>query len=211
MKKDKKELVFDILLETYPEAQCQLVYENPFELLISVMLSAQCTDKRVNQVTKQIFAEYKTPQDFVQLGQDKLSELIKSCGLYKNKSVNIINTCKLLQERFDGKVPDKMEELLNLPGVGRKTAGVVLSNAFGIPAMPVDTHVFRVSNRIGLVKAGDVEKTEKQLMEQFPKELWTKLHHLLIYHGRQTCHAKKPECKKCKIKEHCDFTNVVFK
>ncbi len=207
----KQEIIFELLSQAYPDVYCQLKHSNPFELLIAVMLSAQCTDKRVNQITFELFQKLKTPRNFIEAGEDRLGEMIKSCGLYKNKSKNIIETCKILLEKHNGKVPDTMEELVDLPGVGRKTAGVVLSNAFGIPAMPVDTHVFRISNRIGLVNASDVEKTEKQLMEQFPEKLWIKLHHLLIYHGRQTCHAKKPECKKCKIKEHCDFTNVVFK
>ncbi len=199
--------IYELLIKAYPEAYCPLNHRNSFELLIAVILSAQCTDKRVNQITQSLFSVAKTPQDIIDLGEEGLEKIIKSCGLFRTKSRNILEACRLLVEKFDGRVPNTMEELISLPGVGRKTANVVLSVAFGIPAMPVDTHVFRVANRIGLAKAEKVEKTEKQLMEHFPRENWGRVHHLLIYHGRQVCRARNPECKICKIKEYCDFTN----
>ncbi len=199
--------ILELLVEAYPEAQCPLRHRNPFELLIAVILSAQCTDNRVNHITHKLFSIVKTPQDIIELGEERLIELIKSCGLYRTKGRNIIETCRLLVEKHDGRVPNTMEELTSLPGVGRKTASVVLSVAFDIPAMPVDTHVFRVANRIGLANAGDVAKTEKQLMERFMRENWGRVHHLLIHHGRQVCRARNPECRKCKIKGYCDFTN----
>jgi endonuclease-3 len=200
--------IIEILNECYPDAGCQLNHANPFELLIATILSAQCTDKRVNEVTEKLFSICNVPNDFVKLGEEKLGQVIKSCGLYKNKSENIVSACNKIIENYNGKVPNTMEDLRSLPGVGRKTASVVLSNAFNIPAMPVDTHVFRVSNRIGLTQAANVEKTEKQLMEIIPKENWIKAHHLLIFHGRQTCKARRPDCNKCKIKYYCDFTKA---
>lgn len=208
-KKNKK--VIQLLSKAYPYACCELEHKNEFELLIATILSAQCTDIRVNEITRKLFKIYKTPEEFVNMGKDKLSQLIKSCGLYRNKSKNIIQTCKLLIENYEGKIPKEFDELVRLPGVGRKTANVVLSNAFGIPAMAVDTHVHRVSNRIGLVKAEDVRNTEQQLMQEIPINDWIKMHHILIFHGRQVCHAKNPDCKNCVIKEYCDFTNKGFK
>ena len=207
MDKEINKKIIDLLSEEYPDACCQLDYRNPFELLIAVILSAQCTDKRVNLITSKLFFEYKTPEQFIQLGENGLAQIIKPCGLYKNKSKNIIETCNQLVSKYNGKVPKTLNELLDLPGVGRKTASVVLSNAFGIPAMPVDTHVFRVSNRIGLVKASNVGRTEQQLMETIPEDNWIRAHHLLIFHGRQVCHARNPKCNNCKIKDYCVFTN----
>ena len=211
MDKNKDKITIDLLSEAYPDAVCQLEHEDPFQLLIAVILSAQCTDKRINIITKELYEKVKTPGDFIKLGEVELGKLIQSCGLYKNKSKNIIETCRQLLDKHNSLVPKTMEELTSLPGVGRKTASVVLSNAFDIPAMPVDTHVFRVSNRIGLAKAGDVKKTEKQLMERLPRELWIKAHHLLIFHGRAVCHARNPNCKLCKINKHCDFTNQLYR
>lgn len=211
MNKEDKAKVLELLSEEYPDAHCQLQYKDPFQLLIAVMLSAQCTDKRVNMVTSDLFKRCTEPEDFIRLGEVALGEQIKPCGLYKNKSKNIIETCKILMEEHGGVVPKTMQELTRLPGVGRKTASVVLSNAFGVPAMPVDTHVFRVANRIGLAKAPDVEKTEKQLMEGIQKDFWIKAHHLLIYHGRKVCYARNPGCIDCRIKEYCDFTKQAVK
>lgn len=195
--------VLDILEKRYPQAKAQLNFSNEFELLIATILSAQCTDVRVNKVTDRLFTEFKTPKDYVNLGEEKLAEIIKSCGLANNKSKNIVNACIMLEEKYGGKVPDSFDELIKLPGVGRKTANVVLSNAFNIPAIAVDTHVFRVSNRIGLANSSTVEGTEKDLMEIIPKEKWSKAHHLLIFHGRNTCKARNPSCNECPINSKC--------
>jgi endonuclease-3 len=201
-KKNTKE-VLDILENTYPDAECELIHSNPFELLLATVLSAQTTDKKVNQVTEKLFKKYKTPEDFASLSQEVLEKEIKEIGLYRNKAKNIIALSKMLIEEYGGKVPDSKEELVKLPGVGRKTANVVVSNAFGVPAIAVDTHVFRVSNRIGLAHSEDVVGTEEQLMKGIPKERWTKAHHLIIFHGRRTCAARKPKCEECSIASYC--------
>lgn len=201
-KKEIKE-VLEILKETYPDAESELNYNNPFELLIAVILSAQCTDKRVNEITKKLFQDFKKPEDYLQLTEEELGELIKSCGFYRNKSKNILGTCRMLVNQFHGEVPQNREELMTLPGVGRKTANVVISNAFDQDAIAVDTHVFRVSNRIGLAKAADVDKTEEQLMRNIPKNQWSEAHHWLIFHGRRICKARKPLCEKCPLTKHC--------
>lgn len=197
--------ILDILEKTYPDAHCELVHRNPFELLISTVLSAQTTDKKVNQVTERLFKKYKTPEDFAALNQEELEKEIREIGLYKNKAKNIIALSKMLIDEYNSDVPKTKEELVKLPGVGRKTANVVVSNAFGVPAIAVDTHVFRVSNRIGLAKSEDVTKTEEQLMETIPKERWTKAHHLLIFHGRRTCIARKPKCEECTVAPYCQY------
>ncbi|SHJ87175.1 DNA-(apurinic or apyrimidinic site) lyase /endonuclease III [Caminicella sporogenes DSM 14501] len=201
-KKEIKE-VLKILNDMYPDVESELVYSTPFELLISTILAAQCTDKRVNSVTKELYKKYNTPEKLLELNEQELGEMIKSCGFYRMKSKNILNTCKILVEKYNSKVPDTIEELMTLPGVGRKTANVVVSNAFGKDAIAVDTHVFRVSNRIGLANSGDVFETEKQLMENIDKKLWSKAHHWLIYHGRRVCKARKPNCKICPISKYC--------
>jgi endonuclease-3 len=205
--KSKEEVknILDILEKTYPEAECELNYNNPFQLLIATMLSAQTTDKKVNEVTKTLFAKYKTPREFLNANTEELENDIRVIGLYRNKAKNIINMCKTLVDEFDCKVPNSKEELIKLAGVGTKTANVVLSNAFNVPAIAVDTHVFRVSNRIGLANAKDVLKTEKQLQTAIPKERWSKAHHLLIFHGRRTCKSRKPNCEECSVKQYCDY------
>ncbi|MCY6483174.1 endonuclease III [Clostridium aestuarii] len=205
--KSKEEVnkILDILEEIYPEAQCELNYNNPFELLIATMLSAQTTDKKVNEVTKILFKKYPTPQEFLKANKEELEQDIKVIGLYRNKSKNIINMCKVLVEQYNCQVPNNKEELMKLAGVGRKTANVVLSNAFNVPAIAVDTHVFRVSNRIGLANGDNVLKTEKQLQSVIPKERWSKAHHLIIFHGRRACKARKPNCKECILKEYCNY------
>ncbi|KGJ49280.1 MULTISPECIES: endonuclease III [Paraclostridium] len=197
--------ILDILEETYPNAECELNYTTPFELLIATILSAQCTDVRVNKVTAELFKKYNTAEEFAKLNTFEISEEIKSCGLYKSKAQKIKETSVLLCSNYGGKVPDNMEELTKLPGVGRKTANVVLSNAFGVDAIAVDTHVFRVSNRIGLVKTDTPEKTEFELMKVLPKKRWSKAHHLIIFHGRRICKARKPECNICPLVEYCDY------
>ena len=206
-KKTKKEVneILDLLSELHPNAHCELVHSSPFELLIATILSAQCTDVRVNIVTEELFKKYNTPKDFKNLSIEEIEKEIKTCGLYKSKAKKIKETSSILVDKYNSELPDTLEELITLPGVGRKTAGVVLSNAFGIPAIAVDTHVFRVSNRIGIVKEKTPEKTEFALMKAIEKERWTHSHHLLIFHGRRICKARKPECENCNIREYCNY------
>lgn len=203
--KEEIKKVIDILMELYPDAKAELNYSNPFELLIATILSAQCTDVQVNKTTAKLFKELKTPEDYLKLTEEELGEKIRSCGFYKTKSKNILGTCKLLIEEFNGEVPSSLEELITLPGVGRKTANVVLSNAFSTPAIAVDTHVFRVSNRIGLADSKNVLDTEKDLMDSIDRDMWSKAHHLLIFHGRRVCKARRPLCGKCPLKDYCFY------
>ncbi|WDV47032.1 endonuclease III [Clostridiaceae bacterium M8S5] len=207
MDKKRAKEVMDILEQTYPDAECELKYSNPFELLIATILSAQSTDKRVNEVTKDMFKKYSVPEDYINISKGELEDIIRSIGFYRNKSKNIINTCKTLVEEYESKIPDNMEDLIKLPGVGRKTANVVLSNAFDVPAIAVDTHVFRVSNRLGLSKSDNVNDTEQQLMKLIPKQRWSRSHHLLIFHGRRVCKARKPNCEECTVKNYCKYLN----
>ena len=181
------------------------MHSSAFELLVATILSAQCTDVRVNIVTEEMFKKYNQPQDFKDLSIGQIEEMIKTCGLYKSKAKKIKETSSILVDLYGGQVPDNLEDLVKLPGVGRKTAGVVLSNAFGVPAIAVDTHVFRVSNRIGIVKESTPEKTEFALMKAIPKDRWTHSHHLLIFHGRRVCKARKPECSNCSISHMCNY------
>lgn len=203
----KKEIkrVLAILEETYPDAKPELEYSTAFELLVAVMLSAQCTDKRVNLVTRELFKKYNTPQKMIDLTTDELGELIKTAGLYKNKSKNILAACRILIDEHNAEVPNTRSDLEKLPGVGRKTASVVLSVWFDIPAIAVDTHVFRVSNRIGIAEAGTVNKTEKQLMDNIPEKQWSKAHHWLIFHGRRLCKARNPLCEDCPVSCLCKY------
>ena len=198
--------ILDVLKKTYPDAKCALKFNSPYELLVFTILSAQCTDVRVNQVTNELFKEYNSPDKMVTLTEEELSEKIRSCGFYKNKSKNILNTSKYILKDYNGKVPSTMEELLKLPGVGRKTADVVLSNAFGIPAIAVDTHVFRVSNRLGIAKGKTPEQVEKELMKNIPKDMWSASHHYLIWHGRLICKSRKPKCEECPLSPYCEYT-----
>lgn len=192
-----------ILKETYPDAKPELEFTSPFELLIATMLSAQSTDKQVNKVTRTLFPIYNTPETFAALSYEELEPYIKGCGLYKTKGKNILATSRIIMEQYGGEVPTERDVLTKLPGVGRKTANVVVSNAFGTPAIAVDTHVFRVANRIGFASAKDVLNTEKQLMEAIPKELWSIAHHWLIFHGRRVCAARNPKCATCAVREYC--------
>lgn len=207
MSYDKINKILDDLDSLYPDAKAGLDFTTPFELLIATILSAQCTDVRVNKVTAVLFKEHNTPKSILDLGIDGLTKYIKSCGLYKTKSKNIINTCNVLYHDYDSKVPDNIEELMKLPGVGRKTANVVVSNAFDTPAIAVDTHVFRVTNRIGIVNEKDVLSTEKALIRVIPKERWSKSHHLFIWHGRNICKARNPKCEECILNDRCKFYN----
>lgn len=200
--------VLERLRAAYPDARPALVYSTPFELLVSTMLAAQCTDKMVNRCTAVLYPKYNTAAQFAGLTAEELEPYIRSCGFYHTKAANIIAMSKELTANYGGEVPADRDILTKLPGVGRKTANVVLSNAFGIPAIAVDTHVFRVTNRIGLAQAGDVVKTEEQLMARIPREDWSDAHHWLIYHGRLVCDAKKPKCAECVLNTLCDaFTN----
>lgn len=198
--------ILDKLQQMYPDAKPGLSFSGSFELLIATILSAQCTDKQVNKTTEVLFAKFSSPHQLAALTPDELEPYIKACGLYRAKAKNIIETCKILMRDFSGEVPKTREELMTLPGVGRKVANVVLSNAFGVDAIAVDTHVFRVANRIGLSDAKNVLETEKQLMDNIPKERWSIAHHLIIFHGRQICSARNPACGECLIKEQCKWS-----
>ena len=205
LSKEKQKEALRLLREAYPDAKPALHFTSPFELLVATMLSAQCTDKQVNKVTDVLYQKYNTAQAFAAIDYETLEPYIRSCGFFRTKGQNILAMSRILCEKYGGEVPKTREELTKLPGVGRKTANVVLSNAFGTPAIAVDTHVFRVSNRIGLAEAKDVEKTEQQLMENIPEEDWSAAHHWLIYHGRQVCSAQRPKCGECVLREVCDF------
>lgn len=201
---DKRE-VLRRMEDFYGELKPALEYGSQYELLVAVMLSAQCTDVRVNIVTRELFKRYNTPEAMAALEPDELEPMIRSCGLAASKSKNIVAMSRILVEKYGSSVPADIGELNALPGVGRKTANVVGSVAFGISAIAVDTHVFRVSNRIGLVNAKDVKKTEEQLMRVIPRDKWSMAHHWLIWHGRKLCMARKPSCQSCFLCDVCDF------
>ncbi len=199
-----KKAILAELRRLYPDAGPELNFSNPFETLVATMLSAQCTDKQVNKVTPAVFDRYPDAAAMAQAPVEELYPMVKSCG-FSSKAGNIIAASKLLVERHGGEVPNDMEALTALPGVGRKTANVVMANAFQVPAIAVDTHVFRVSNRLGLAQADDVLNTEKQLMRAIPKEDWRDAHHWLIFHGRRVCKAQRPLCSECTLKEMCAY------
>ena len=203
--KSEKQFAIQTLGELYPDAKPALHYSTPYELLVAVVLSAQCTDERVNKVTKILFEKYNTPEKMVTLSQAELEEYIFSCGFYRMKAEHILSASKDILEKFGGEVPSTVEELKSLAGVGQKTANVVYSVAFGGCAIAVDTHVFRVSNRLGLAKGDTPDKVEKGLNKAIPKELWAKAHHYLIYHGRRVCHSRKPNCELCALSSVCDY------
>ena len=212
-KVDKKEAaervrkITPILKKAYPEAKTALNFSNPLELLIATILSAQCTDVRVNIVTKDLFRRYRSAEDWAKADSKQIQEDIKSTGFYRNKSVSIKNGCKKIVEEFGGKVPGTMEELLTIAGVGRKTANVILGNAFGAPGIACDTHVIRLSRRLQLSETQDAVKLEFDLCEIVPKKDWTEFSHLLIWHGRNICFARKPECGRCPIAKYCPSAN----
>lgn len=194
-----------ILAATYPNAKPALEFGSPFELLVATILSAQCTDVMVNLCTRELFPVANTPEQIAAMTEEALFPYIRRCGFYRMKGQHILETARILVAQYGGEVPADLEQLQTLPGVGRKTANVVGSNAFGIPAIAVDTHVFRVSNRIGLAHAKNVELTEEQLQQAIPREHWTAAHHWLIYHGRQICDAKKPKCELCPLSHLCEY------
>ncbi len=206
---DSKEVceILNRLEVMHPDAECELNYNTPFELLVAVILSAQCTDKRVNQVTQKLFQVYNTPEQFASRGEEELIEFIFTCGFYRNKARNIILASRDIVEKFGGQVPRDIENLMTLAGVGKKTANVVYSVAFGGQAIAVDTHVLRLSNRIGFCDSNDPLKVEQALMQILPKESWSRAHHLLIHHGRYTCSARNPQCSECLISEYCKYYN----
>lgn len=201
---ERRRRILELLQFHYPDAKCELNHSTPFELLVATILSAQSTDVRVNMVTERLFAKYNTPEDFAALSNETLEEEIKEIGLYRNKAKHIIQMSRQLIDEYDGEVPQEREALEKLPGVGRKTANVVISTAFGVPAIAVDTHVFRVANRLGLVyRAKTPLETERQLMKNIPKSLWSPAHHWLIHHGRRVCHARNPQCEHCPLLAYC--------
>lgn len=197
--------ILEIIGEEYKGLGCGLDYKSPYQLLIATILSAQCTDKRVNIITEELFKEYGTPEKMILLDQVNLGEKIKSCGLYHSKSKNILKTTEDIIKKYGGEVPSTIEELMELSGVGRKTANVVLYNAFNIPAMAVDTHVFRVANRLGIGKGKDVFQVEKNLMKVIDSEKLGEFHHYLIWHGRTLCLARNPKCQLCKVSKYCEY------
>ena len=203
--------IIKILTKGIPDTTIALTFSSPLELLIATILSAQCTDVRVNEVTATLFKKYRSAKDYAQAGLSELEQDIRPTGFYRNKAKSIQKCCQELVGRFGGEVPKTLEEMVNLPGVGRKTANVILGNAFGIPGIVVDTHVHRVSQRIGLTKKDDPVKIEFDLMEIVPKEEWTHFSNLLIWHGRKTCVARKPLCDSCAIRKLCDFGSKLRK
>jgi len=203
--KSQAGLLFKILRQAYPDAKPELNFNSAFELMIAVMLSAQCTDKRVNIVTGELFKKYNTPKDFAEIKRDELERLIYSCGFYKNKAKNIIAASRMILTEYNGQVPDKLEELVKLDGVGRKTANVIYSVYFKGDAIAVDTHVFRLSKRLGLSSGNSPLQVEKDLMNIIDKDKWSLFHHLLIYHGRNVCKSAKPNCVECCLKNICEY------
>ncbi len=201
--------VFGRLQRAYPDAHCELDYANAFQLLVATILSAQCTDRRVNMVTPPLFARYPTPRALADAAPEEVEALIKSTGFFRSKTRNLIGMAKALVERFHGEVPHDLAELVTIPGVGRKTANVVLGNAFGIAAgVVVDTHIGRLSRRLGLTTETDPVKVERDLMRIFPREHWTLLAHLLIFHGRRVCAARRPQCEHCVLQDICPSSLV---
>ena len=202
-----QQAILDGLRALYPDAGPELQFTNPYETLVATILAAQCTDARVNQVTPAVFRDFPDAKAMAQTTPEILFPYVKSCG-FKSKATNIVNACKIIAEKYDGVVPSTLEELTQLPGVGRKTANVVLAFSFGVPAIPVDTHVFRVANRLGLSDALTVEETERQLMDLIPREDWSQAHHWMIYHGRRVCHSQKPDCENCALKPYCKAAHL---
>lgn len=207
----KTEKVYDLLKKAYPDAKCGLVFNTPLQLLISTILSAQATDKSVNKVTEELYMQYPDLDSLLTLSHEEIAQKIKQIGLYRTKSKNIYNMLRVLKNKYKGKVPKNMDDLMSLPGVGRKTASVVLAEAFNIPAFPVDTHVFRITRRIGIAKENTADKVSDEMMKKLPKYKWHLMHHLLITHGRTTCTAKSPKCKICNVNEICTYYKKVVK
>jgi endonuclease-3 len=197
------------LYRAYPDAHCALDFQTPLDLYVATVLSAQCTDERVNKTTPALFAICRTPQDYLALGTDRLEEMIRPTGFFRAKTRNILAGCRTILEKFDGELPRTMEELVTIPGCGRKTANVILGNAFGIPGITVDTHVQRLSKRLELTSETDPVKIERALQQLFPEPEWTQLSHSLIWHGRQICQARQPLCEQCPIRPHCPYPDRI--
>lgn len=204
-KKDAVKIV-ETLKEMYPDAKCSLDFSTPFQMLVSVVLSAQCTDERVNKTTPSIFSKYSTPQDFADMDIELLEELIHPCGFYKTKAKNLKRTAQILVEKYNGIVPNNMEDLMSLPGVGRKSANVIMLEAFDLPqGIAVDTHCKRIANRLGFSSESDPAKIEQDLLKVIPKEYYKDVNHIFIWHGRNVCTSQKPKCDSCKLQQYCKF------
>lgn len=210
LKKAQREEVLRILEDTYKDTKTALNYNSPFELLVAVILSAQCTDERVNIITARMFPRLNTPEKMGALTLEELEAEIRDCGLYHAKAKNILATCHMLVERFNSTIPSDIKTLMELPGVGQKTANVVASIVYNVPAIAVDTHVFRVSHRLGMAKGADPLATEKELQKAIPKAKWSDAHHWFIWHGRKVCKARKPLCQECPLVELCPFKEKSF-
>ena len=199
-------IIIETLKEMYPDAKCSLDFSTPFQMLVSVVLSAQCTDERVNKTTPSIFSKYSTPQDFADMDIELLEELIHPCGFYKTKAKNLKRTAQILVEKYDGIVPNNMEDLMSLPGVGRKSANVIMLEAFDLPqGIAVDTHCKRIANRLGFSSESDPAKIEQDLLKVIPKEYYKDVNHIFIWHGRNVCTSQKPKCDSCKLQQYCKF------
>lgn len=198
--------IIKILKELYPDAKCSLNFSTPFEMLVAVVLSAQCTDDRVNKVTPTLFAKYNTPEDFVNMDIETLEKLIHSCGFFKSKAKNLKKTAQILVDNFNDQVPNNMEDLIKLPGVGRKSSNVIMLEAFNMPqGIAVDTHCKRIANRLGFSSETDPYKIEMDLLKVIPYEYYKDVNHLFIWHGRNICSSQKPKCDKCPLKKYCNF------
>lgn len=206
MNKKDAIIIIETLKEMYPDAKCSLDFSTPFQMLVSVVLSAQCTDERVNKTTPSIFSKYSTPQDFADMDIELLEELIHPCGFYKTKAKNLKRTAQILVEKYDGIVPNNMEDLMSLPGVGRKSANVIMLEAFDLPqGIAVDTHCKRIANRLGFSSESDPAKIEQDLLKVIPKEYYKDVNHIFIWHGRNVCTSQKPKCDSCKLQQYCKF------
>ncbi len=206
---DRAAKIYEILQSTYPDARCSLDYSNPLELLVATILAAQCTDARVNIVTKTLFKKYQKPEDYLSVPIEELQEDIQSCGFYRNKAKSIVHACHTILEKYNGTVPGTMDELLELGGVGRKTANVLLGECFNTPGVIVDTHVKRVSGRLGFTKQTDPNKIEQDLMKLWPRDTWTQYSHLLVFHGRKICIAASPRCTMCPLYDLCPYPHTM--
>ena len=200
--------IIEILKKTYPDAKCSLNFETPFQMMVAVMLSAQCTDDRVNKITPALFEKYPTPEKMLEAGIENIEEMVKSCGFYRNKSKNIWNTSKMLVEQYNSVLPENIKELEKFPGVGRKSANVIMLEAFNKPqGIAVDTHVKRISNRIGLSSKAEPEKIEEDLLKEFPKEYLKDVNHTFIWFGRDICNSRSPKCEQCPVQKYCNNYN----
>lgn len=210
MPESRTKKILSLFEKTYPDARLILHYQNPLELLVATILAAQCTDERVNAVTETLFKKYKTAKDYASVKQEVFEQEIRSTGFYKNKAKNVIACNRELVERFDGKTPHTLEDLVSLPGVGRKTANVLLGNVFGMQAIAVDTHVFRVAHRLDLAKSDDPGKVEMELCKIIPQDTWTRACLLMGTHGRRTCNARKPQCDRCVVEGLCNAADKTY-